>query len=327
MGFSERNNSKLKIVSFFTGIGGMDLGALGGFKYLGKRYKKHPCEIVYAGDFDEKAIQIYNQNFKHKAVVEDVTLLDKQLLPDFDMLLGGFPCQSFSIIAQNPPRLGVKDSKGQLFFEMVDSLKIKNPRFFIAENVKGILSANEKKAFPIIISEFENAGYFVKYKLLNSFNYGVPQKRERVFIVGFKNKSDFEKFDFPKEVPQSAKKVLKDIELEKGNDERQWYFSERAVQGMLKSRHKMNKGRVQDLDSPSNTISSHLSKVSLNSTDPVLYVNGRYRRFTPREAASIQSFPEDFKLDGVPNGAQYRGIGNAVPPVLMWHVISAITDL
>ena len=104
---------------------------------------------------------------------------------------------------------------------------------------------------------------------------------------------------------------------------KKYYFSERAVRGMVKVRAKMNKGRIQDPNSPCNTIGAHLSKVSLNSTDPVLKINGRYRRFTPREAARIQSFSEDFILVGAET-RQYRAIGNAVPPVLMWYITREI---
>ena len=106
-----------------------------------------------------------------------------------------------------------------------------------------------------------------------------------------------------------------------------YYFSERAVKGMLRVREKMNKGRVMDPKKPCNTISSHLAKVSLNGTDPVLYVNKKYRRFTPREAADIQSFPKEFTLDGVSEHRQYVAIGNAVPPVLMWYLIQSINTI
>ena len=146
---------KLKVASMFCGCGGMDLGILGGFEYLGKRYAKLPYEIVYALDNDEYCTKIYNDNFKHKCVVQDIKSLDIASLPDFDVLIGGFPCQSFSISAQNPPRLGYKDERGMLFFEMVKILRERHPRFFIAENVKGLLSANKGKAFPMIIEEFE----------------------------------------------------------------------------------------------------------------------------------------------------------------------------
>lgn len=302
----------------FCGCGGMDLGIIGGFEYLGKRYSKLPFEIVYALDNDEYCTKIYNENFKHKCIVQDIKTLDIASLPDFDVLIGGFPCQSFSISAQNPPRLGYKDERGMLFFEMVKILRERQPRFFIAENVKGLLSANKGKAFPMIIEEFENAGYKVVHKLLNAEEYGVPQRRQRVVIVGFRDEEDYNRFSYP--TPIDSRKTLGDvIDLAADNDDK-WFFSQKAVDGMMAVREKMNKGRIQNLDEPCNTISSHLAKVSLNSTDPVRFVNGRYRRFTPRECARIQSFPDLFVLDSVSESRQYKAIGNAVPPVMMWYI-------
>lgn len=313
---------KLKVASMFCGCGGMDLGILGGFEYLGKRYAKLPYEIVYALDNDEYCTKIYNDNFKHKCVVQDIKSLDIASLPDFDVLIGGFPCQSFSISAQNPPRLGYKDERGMLFFEMVKILRERHPRFFIAENVKGLLSANKGKAFPMIIEEFENASYKVVHKLLNAEEYGVPQRRQRVVIVGFRDEDDYNRFNYPTSI--NNRKTLGDvIDLSADNDDK-WFFSQKAVDGMMAVREKMNKGRVQNLDEPCNTISSHLAKVSLNSTDPVRFVNDRYRRFTPRECARIQSFPDSFVLDSVSEARQYKAIGNAVPPVMMWYIAHSL---
>ena len=313
---------KLKVASMFCGCGGVDLGILGGFEYLGKRYAKLPYEIVYALDNDEYCTKIYNDNFKHKCVVQDIKSLDIASLPDFDVLIGGFPCQSFSISAQNPPRLGYKDERGMLFFEMVKILRERHPRFFIAENVKGLLSANKGKAFPMIIEEFETAGYKVVHKLLNAEEYGVPQRRQRVVIVGFRDEDDYYRFNHP--MPINNRKTLGDVvDLSADNDDK-WFFSQKAVDGMMAVREKMNKGRVQNLDEPCNTISSHLAKVSLNSTDPVRFVNDRYRRFTPRECARIQSFPDSFVLDSVSEARQYKAIGNAVPPVMMWYIARSL---
>lgn len=315
---------RIKVASLFCGCGGMDLGVLGGFTYLGKEYKRNPFEIVYSVDFDEYCTKIYNDNFEHKCEVKDVRNIDIEQLPQFDLLIGGFPCQSFSISAQNPPRLGYKDERGMLFFEMVKILKQKQPRFFIAENVKGIMSANGGKAFPMIIKEFKDAGYYVMHKLMNASDYGVPQKRERVIIMGFKRLEDYNTFRYPSKVKNEERKVLRDVIIPEENNNEALFFSERAVAGMMAVREKMNKGRVMNLDEPCNTISAHLAKVSLNSTDPVFMVNGRYRRFSTREAANIQSFPETFRFDSVSNIRQYRAIGNAVPPVMMWHVIKSL---
>lgn len=313
----------IKTVSLFCGCGGMDLGLVGGFDYLGKRYAKLPFNIVKAVDNDPYCTMIYNDNFKTQCEIADVKELDATMLDDFDLLVGGFPCQSFSISAQNPPRLGYKDDRGKLFFEMVRILKEKQPKAFIAENVKGLLSANKGKAFPMIINEFEKAGYYVTYKLLLASDYGVPQKRERVIIVGFRDEEMLKSFSFPE--PSKTRHVLHNVIDKQADNEEKWYFSEKAVAGMLNVKDKMNKGRIQELDRPCNTISSHLAKVSLNSTDPVLFINGRYRRFTPREAARIQSFPESFSLAGVSESKQYKAIGNAVPPVLMWYVARAVS--
>jgi len=315
---------KIKVASLFCGCGGMDLGLIGGFSYLGREYGENPFEIVYSIDNDEYCTKIYNDNFRHKCDVDDVRNIVIDNLPEFDMLIGGFPCQSFSISAQNPPRLGYKDERGMLFFEMVKILKARKPRFFVAENVKGLLSANKGKAFPMIVNEFKEAGYTVAYKLLNASDYGVPQKRERVIIIGFRETKDYVNFSYPLRINNIDKKVLGDVIIEEANHDKTLFFSDKAVSGMMAVREKMNKGRVMKLDEPCNTISAHLAKVSLNSTDPVLVVDGKYRRFSAREAARIQSFPDTYKLDSVSQIRQYKAIGNAVPPVLMWHVARQI---
>lgn len=317
---------KLKVASLFCGCGGTDVGLLGNFDFLGKHYASNNMEIVYANDIDDNACRIFEENFDIKPDNRDIRQINSNELPDFDILTGGFPCQSFSIIAQNPKRLGVKDDRGKLFFEMCRILKDKQPKCFIAENVKGLLTANQKSAFPLIMEEFKNSGYDVKHMVLNSANYGVPQKRERVIIVGFRKDLHID-FTFPDQVItdedlfEPLKKVIDNTVDEK------YYFSERAVEGMMKKREKMNKGRAQDIEKPCNTVGAHLAKVSLNSTDPVLMNGNRYRRFTPREVARIQSFPEKFELVGS-ESAQYRALGNAIPPVMIWYVANKVrTDL
>lgn len=305
----------------------MDLGVIGGFSFLEKEYVENPFDIVYSVDNDEYCTKIYNDNFAHKCLVKDVRQIEIDKMPEFDMLIGGFPCQSFSISAQNPPRLGYKDERGMLFFEMVKIIKERQPRFFIAENVKGLLSANSGRAFPMIINEFENAGYRVVYKLFNAYKYGIPQKRERIIIIGFREEADLKHFEFPFEVEAFERKVLKDVIRLEDNKDEHLFFSEKAVVGMLAVREKMNKGRVMSLDKPCNTISAHLSKMTLNSTDPVLMVDERYRRFSTREAARIQSFPDTFKFNSVSQSRQYKAIGNAVSPVMMWYVIQSITKI
>jgi len=316
---------RLKITSLFSGCGGTEIGLLGGFAFLDKEFKKNPISIVFANDNEKSACDIYNQNFDHSIECNDIKDIKEQEIPEHDILVGGFPCQSFSIVAQNPPRLGYKSKKGKLFFEMIRILKEKKPKMFIAENVKGILSANRKQAFPLILKEFKKAGYAIDYKLLNASEYGVPQKRERVFIMGLRKDLGILP-SFPKPTTSKAQIPLQSVIFDHNKVHSKYFFSERAHQGLLNANPQMNKGRAQDISGPCNTVTSHLAKVSLNSTDPVLKVNGKFRRFTPREVARIQSFPDEFKLVG--SDAQiYKSLGNAIPPVLMWHITNHAVKL
>ena len=313
---------KLKVASLFCGCGGTDVGLLGGFDFLGKYYNSNSMEIVYANDIDDNACKIFKENFGITPDNRDIRAVKTDEIPEFDILTGGFPCQSFSIVAQNPKRLGVKDERGKLFFEMCRILRERQPKCFIAENVKGILTANKRSAFPLILKEFVESGYEVQYQILNSADYGVPQKRERVIIVGFRKDLNIT-FSFPEaEIDDETKYIPLKTVIEKRVDEK-YFFSERAVAGMMKKRESMNKGRAQDINKPCNTVGAHLAKVSLNSTDPVLMEGERYRRFTPREVARIQSFPDDFELVGS-EAAQYRALGNAIPPVMFWYVAKAV---
>lgn len=314
---------KLRVASFFCGCGGTDVGLLGDFDFQGKHYDSNNMEIVYANDIDPNACAIFEKNFGVTPDSRDIREVKSDEIPEFDILTGGFPCQSFSIVAQNPVRLGIKDERGKLFFEMCRVLREKQPKCFIAENVKGIMTANKRSAFPLILKEFEDSGYDVKYSILNSANYGVPQKRERVIIVGFRKDLKID-FKFPNLVFENEEQFVPLSTVVEDTVDERYFFSARAVEGMMKNRESMNKGRAQDITKPCNTVGAHLAKVSLNSTDPVLIVDGRYRRFTPREVARIQSFPESFELVGS-ESAQYRALGNAISPVMFWYVANAVS--
>jgi len=322
---------KIKTASIFSGCGGSDLGLLGRFDFNNKKYTPLPFEIVFALDNDPKAVATYNRNFNRAAIAESIEKCDIRKMPDFDLLVGGFPCQSFSTV--NPTK-NPFDDRAKLYRQMAKILKIKRPSFFIAENVKGLALLNKGKILAKVIKEFEKQGYDVVYKILNAADFGVPQRRERVFLVGSRKDLHFD-FVFPdgtysqpgiesdgKRKWVALKEIIENVE----DADKKYYFSKKAVEGMKKAKNNMKRGLAQDLDGPSLTVTSHLAKVSLNSRDPVLLVNPQkelYRRFTPREAASIQSFPESFEFCGSEADA-YRQIGNAIPPVLMWYVASAL---
>ena len=314
----------LRVASLFSGCGGSDLGTLGGFSYLGNEYPRLPFDVVYAVDFDTDAVETYNRNFSHKAICSDVTKIsiDKDV-PEIDVLIGGFPCQSFSTL--NPTK-DTNDARANLYKEIVKILRAKQPRCFVCENVKGLVTLEGGSIIKRIEDEFSDAGYRVCHKLLHAVDYGVPQRRERVIIVGIRNDIDVS-YGFPVPllredecVPIGA--VVKELAI----PESKYYFSKRAVEGMKNAKKNMKRGLWQDLNGPCLTLTSHLAKVSLNSRDPVLLVDPKkelYRRFTVSEAAGIQSFPEDFVFPGT-DSKSYKQIGNAVPPVMMWHVMNSL---
>jgi DNA (cytosine-5)-methyltransferase 1 len=323
--------NKLKVASFFCGCGGSDLGILGGFDYLTQSYSSLPFEINYALDFDKHAVETYNANFEHPAVCEDIKNVNINEINPFDLLVGGFPCQSFSTVN---PNKDTNDDRANLYKELVKILSNKQPKFFIAENVKGLMTLQKGEILKKVIAEFESVGYKVKYKLLLASNFGIPQRRERLFIVGVRNDLNID-YKFPEdthsELTLFEKKpwnplgtVIKNLEIE----DKKYYFSQKAVEGMKNAKQNMKRGLYQDLDKQCLTITSHLAKTSLNSRDPVLLVNPEkeiYRRFTPKEASAIQSFPENFVYP-VSETQAYRQIGNAIPPVLMWHVANALIN-
>ena len=314
----------LKVASLFSGCGGSDLGTLGGFSYLGNEYPRLPLDIVYAVDVDKDAVETYNQNFVHKAVCSDIKTVDIDAdIPDIDILIGGFPCQSFSTV--NPTK-DTNDARANLYKEIVKVLKAKRPKCFVCENVKGLMTLEGGAIIRKIEGEFSDVGYRVCHKLLRAVDYGVPQRRERVIIVGIRN-DVVGSYEYPIPLLQEDEWVpLRAVVKELAISDRKYYFSQRAVEGMKNAKNNMKRGLWQDLNAPCLTLTSHLAKVSLNSRDPVLLVDPKkelYRRFTVSEAAGIQSFPDNFVFPGKDNKA-YKQIGNAVPPVMMWHVMNSV---
>lgn len=320
---------KFKAISLFCGCGGADLGLIGGFNYLDQNYPDNPFKIIHASDINAKAVETYNLNFEHKASIQDIHELDISNLKA-DVIIGGFPCQPFSTV--NPTKTPSKKSN-QLFWEMARVINDVKPSIFVAENVQGFYRLNNGFYFKLACNEFKKIGYQIFHKLLDTSEYGVPQKRKRIFIVGVRNdiKSLFE-FPNPTHGEDSClteKVKLSEIIKDLWPKEEKYFFSKRAVEGVKKAKNNMKRAVAQDINGQCLTITSHLAKVSLNSRDPVLLVSKEkelYRRFTPQEAASIQSFPLNFRFHGS-EGDSYRQIGNAISPVLMWHLSKSILKI
>ncbi|MGB1048945.1 MAG: DNA cytosine methyltransferase [Rhodothermales bacterium] len=296
---------KPKVVSLFAGAGGLDLGfAQAGF------------EIIWANDIDSDSVDTYRQNLGDHIVLGDIQEVDSDDIPYADVVLGGFPCQGFS--RANRFR-SVEDSRNALYLEFVRVVKDKQPRCFIAENVRGILSLDGGNVIQMIVEDFEKVGYEVEYKLFNLADFGVPQQRRRVIIMGTrKDVAEKSKPRFPE--PTHTNKVdLFDLERWKSIGEALAGIPDPDLaQGELPN-HVYSKYKVEfrdftghrptDPSKPSPTILARGN--GGGGVCAIPHPNGK-RRLSVRESASVQTFPLDFEFTGSLN-SMYRQIGNAVP--------------
>jgi len=319
MGKNTKN--KFTIASLFTGCGGLDLGFLGEFESNGKKYSKHPFVIDWANDIDESACKTFKNYFKHDIVCGSIVdilsakrnaMFDSALPKKVDIVLGGFPCQEFSHAGK---RRGFNSEKGVLYRSMAEVVRRTQPLLFVAENVRGLLTIDNGTAIDVIKNDFAELGYHVNHKLLLAADYGVPQIRERVIIIGTQKGKlpKFEDNDYPKPTHKgnhiSVKEAFGDLE----------HIEEGGFLNHYWSKAKKNKGQGNgtiDSKKPGPTMrTEHHGNIEY-------HWNGK-RRLSAREAARIQSFPDDMEF--LPSTSQaYKQIGNAVPPVLAWHIAKSI---
>ncbi len=301
-----------RVVSLFAGCGGLDLGMHGGFTALGRRYPKNRFRVVYANDIDPNATLTYAENLSSLIVTGDVwdCLDDPVLPPSADVVLGGFPCQDFSHAGK---RRGFESERGQLYKAMSKAVRQLSPALFLAENVKGLLTMDDGAAIAAITRAFARAGYHVTYRLYNAADFGVPQRRERVVIIGTR-KDLLPAFEMPDPpLDESGWVALRDAIGDLAP------LPEGAVPNHYWSRAKRNAGQgngIVDPDRPGPTMrAEHHGNIEY-------HWSGK-RRLSAREAARIQSFPDAF-IFHPSTSAAYKQIGNAVPPVLAWHIARAI---
>ena len=285
---------KFTFIDLFAGIGGIRLG----FEHVGGK-------CVFSSEFDEDACKTYEANFgEHPA--GDITKIDAKDIPDFDILLGGFPCQAFSIIGKKEGF--ANETCGTLFFDIERILKEKRPSAFMLENVRNLTAHDGGNTFRVIREHLEALGYTVYAKVLNALDYGVPQKRERIIIVGFR---EFTMFSYPDPVPVSKRKTLADI-LEKDVDKK--YYVKESIRDSRRA-------RLKDPDYPkpyishenmAGSITPHPYSAALRAGASANYILINYeRRPTEREMLRIQGFPDDFRIV-VPYGKIRHQCGNSV---------------
>ncbi len=291
----------MKIISLFSGAGGLDLGLI-----------QAGNEIIWANDIDKDAVATYKENIGEHIICDDIKNIDITALPVADVVVGGFPCQGFS---QANRLRTLDDDRNRLYRFFYTTIKEKRPKFFIAENVKGILSLGHGEAIKQIIADFEEAGYITSVNLVNMADYGIPQTRQRVLIIGQrKDLGDTLRFVFPSPTHSNKGNLPQWISIKTAIDHFPDPDLENAVLNHIYSAYKVEYRnftghRKTDPDKPSPTILARGN--GKGGVCAIPHYNGK-RRLTIRESASIQTFPEDFHFCGTMNSC-YRQIGNAVP--------------
>jgi DNA (cytosine-5)-methyltransferase 1 len=285
-------DKRLKIIDLFAGIGGIRLG-----------FEKIGAECVFSSEWDKCAQDMYEENYGERPV-GDINNVNPKDIPDHDFLLAGFPCQPFSIAGK---QLGFADTRGTLFFNIEKILEEKKPYGFLLENVSRLVTHDKGRTFKIIIDKLESLGYTVYYKVLNTIDFGLPQLRKRIYIVGFKEKIHFQ---FPK--PDGYKITLADI-LEPENEVPENYYVSNEIREKRLSKVKPNPpypsiwhenigGNISALP--------HSCALRAGGSYNYLLVNGE-RRLTGREMLRLQGFPDTFKIN-LPYTQVRKIAGNSV---------------
>lgn len=323
----------MNIISLFTGAGGIDLG-----------FKQAGFDIVLANEYDKSIWATYEKNHQTPLLKGDIRQFHNDDFPECDGIIGGPPCQSWS---EAGSLRGINDARGQLFFDYIRILKAKQPKFFVAENVSGMLARRHHEAVQNIITSFKEAGYSVFIKMLDAYDFETAQNRKRVFYVGFRHDLMIDDFDFPQ--PIEHKISLKDVI---------WDLKDSAVPALENNRtngkdciisnHEyfiggyssiyMSRNRVRLWHEPSFTIQAsgrqapqhpdapRMTKLAKNIFEFDKFKTDSYRRLSVRECARIQGFPDNFEFVYSSVNDGYKMIGNAVPIKLAYHVANKIID-
>ena len=287
----------MRILSLFSGCGGVDKG------FVDAGY-----DVVWANDFDKYAVQTYQANFGDHIVLGDINKIEITDLPAFDMLIGGFPCQPFSMMGEER---GFEDARGTLFFRIAEILKYKieqneKPRVVVLENVRSLKTHNKGKTFKTILSILENdLGYKVFYDILNTADYGIPQTRNRTYIVCFANEAA--DFSFPEKMPLNS--TLQDL-LETDVDDK-YFLSDKILPTILSDGTGGYKAKSEIDLKIARPLCATMAKMHRACQDNYVTQNGRVRRLTPRECARLQGFNDEFVIP-VSDSQAYKQFGNAV---------------
>lgn len=325
----------MNLISLFSGAGGLDRG-----------FHNAGFNTVVANEYDKKICPTFRANFPDVKLIEgDIRKIHSSEFPDnITGIIGGPPCQSWS---EGGALRGIEDPRGQLFYEYIRILRDKQPLFFVAENVSGMLAKRNSEAVSSFLKMFDEAGYYVSLKMLNANDYDVPEDRDRVFYVGFRKDLGINEFEYP--APVAYKQTLRDaiwdlkdsaipaLEKNKTNGDKCIVANHEYFIGSFSTIF-MSRNRVRSWDEPGFTVQASGRQCQLHPQAPKMEkINGNlqafvkgsehlYRRLTVREAARVQSFPDDYKFIYTDLNYGYKMIGNAVPVNLAYHLALKIKE-
>lgn len=297
--------SKYTVASFFAGIGGICLG-----------FKNAGANIIWANEIDKNACTTYRHYFGDKYLIEDdIKNIDGNSIPNVDIITGGFPCQAFSVAGY---RKGFNDERGNLFFELMRFIETKDPRVVFLENVKNLKNHDNGRTYETIKSTLVQNGYYVKEDVFNTMEYGnLPQNRERIYIIAFKNKKDYINFIFPDKIPLTN--TIKDIiDFDDRKDDCYYYTKTKYYDEL--SREMKNQNTVYQWrrhyvrENKSNVCPTLTANMGTGGHNvPLIKDNYDIRKLTPEECISLQGFPKDFSFPNLISKAScYKQAGNSV---------------
>lgn len=312
--------------AFFAGVGGIELG----FKETNR------VKLLYANEFDKNAAITYKLNNPDIAFDnKDIHQVKAKDIPACDIMMGGFPCQAFSVAGY---KKGFEDDRGTLFFEMLRMIKDKRPRVTFMENVKNLVSHDKGNTFFVMVQALVLNGYCIKWKVLNAKDYGnIPQNRERIYIVGFRDKADFDRFEFPDKIKRTI--GLSDVIDFGAKLDLKYYYTEDKykyydkLKQAITSQDTVYQWRRQYVrENKSGVVPTLTANMGTGGSNVPLILtdDGRIRKLTPHETFNIQGYPKDFKLPSIANTQLYKQAGNSVVvPVIhriAEHIIKAVNQ-
>lgn len=298
---NHKKNALYKAIDLFAGIGGIRLGFQHAFK--------DKIEFVFASEIDKYACETYYANYDEKPY-GDITKIDEKDIPPFDILLGGFPCQAFSVAGL---RKGFEDTRGTLFFEIARIVKYHKPQVVFLENVKGFKNHDKGTTFKVVKETLENLGYKVFAQVLNAKDFGVPQNRERIYIIGFLNHS--ETFEFPQKIEQVSQ--IKEF-LQNTVDDKYYYIDKplyvKIKNDVINSNSIYQWRRQYVRENKSGVCPTLTANMGMGGHNvPIIKDIKGIRKLTPRECLNFQGFPQNFTLpNNLLDSQLYKQCGNSV---------------